>query len=221
MITLLRLLKLGFLGWAAVELVQGHFGYALVLVVVFGVVQVPRLLQLPWAFDAAFIAAWTLQELGQVAGFWSKFSWWDTLVHAALPAALAPTALVLLIRWDVLPDVINGSRIRRQGLAIVMLVFLIAAGFGSIYEIYEWVSDMTRGTHYQPDNTDTMTDITANVVGGVVGGLWLAGWAGRWDRASWIGHRIRGGFAKRLGTASPRPPSPRSALAPPRRSTRR
>ena len=64
-----------------------------------------------------------------------------------------------------------------------MLVFLIAAGFGCLYEIYEWVSDMTRGTHFQPNNTDTITDITGNVVGG----LWLAGWADWRRRAEGAG----------------------------------
>jgi len=42
---------------------------------------------------------------------------------------------------------------------------MIAAGFGCLYEIYEWVSDMTFGTDHQPDNTDTMMDITANAGG--------------------------------------------------------
>jgi hypothetical protein len=45
---------------------------------------------------------------------------------------------------------------------MVMIVFLIAAGLGTIYEIYEWPSDLHLGTHYQPNNADTMTDITAN-----------------------------------------------------------
>jgi MYXO-CTERM domain-containing protein len=60
-----------------------------------------------------------------------------------------------------------------------MLVFLVAGGFGSVYEIYEWVSDLHFGTHYQPDNFDTMTDMTANVVGGLAGGVLLVAAAGR------------------------------------------
>ena len=177
---IVTVLQLGFLVWAAVELVQGHAGYAVALVVVFVVLQVPRLLGLPLVFDVAFLVAWTLQELGQVAGFWSRFPWWDTLVHGALPAVLAPTALVLLIRIGVLPDVLAG-RDRRSSLATVLLVFLIAAGFGTVYELYEWFSDSHLGTHYQPDNSDTMTDLAMNDIGGLVGGLWLATWAA-WPR---------------------------------------
>jgi len=130
-------LQLAYLAWAAVTLARGELSDAIALVVVFAVLQVPRLLRLPVAFDVAFLVAWTLQELGQVAGFWSRFPWWDTLVHTAL------------------------------------LVFLVAAGFGSAYEIYEWTSDSHRGTHYQPDNNDTMTDTTANAVGGLAGGVLL------------------------------------------------
>src|SRR5882757_10885464 len=65
---------------------------------------------------------------------------------------------------------------------------MIAAGFGCLYEIYEWVSDMTFGTDHQPDNTDTMMDITANAGGGLIGGLWLAGWAA-WRRPPGSRHR--------------------------------
>jgi hypothetical protein len=64
----------------------------------------------------------------------------------------------------------------------VLLVFLIAAGFGTVYELYEWFSDQNFGTHYQPNNSETMTDIAANDVGGLVGGLWLAAWATRTRR---------------------------------------
>jgi hypothetical protein len=144
-------------------------------------VQVPRLLRLPLIFDVAFLVVWTLQALGQVAGFWSRVPWWDTLVHGALPAVLAPTALLLLIRVRVLPDVV-ATRGPRSAAGTVLLVFLIAAGFGTVYEIYEWFADAHFGTHYQPDNDDTMIDTVANDVGGLVGGLWLAAWAA-WARA--------------------------------------
>jgi hypothetical protein len=44
---------------------------------------------------------------------------------------------------------------------------------------YEWFSDSHLGTHYQPDNSDTMTDITANGIGGLAGGVLLVAAAGR------------------------------------------
>jgi hypothetical protein len=172
----LGVLRLAFLVWAGVELAQGHTGDAVALVVTFAVLHVPRLLRLPLVFDAAFLIVWTLQELGQVAGFWGRFEWWDTLVHGAMPAVLAPTAFLLLVRVGVLPDLF-AARGARATIGAVMVVFLIAAGFGSVYEIYEWFADVHFGMHYQPDNTDTMTDITANAIGGLVGGLWLAAWA--------------------------------------------
>jgi hypothetical protein len=171
-------LQLGFLVWAAVELAVGRPSKAVALVATFAVLQVPRLLRLPVIFDVAFLVAWTLQELGQVAGFWSRFPWWDTLVHTALPAVLAPTGVILLIRAGALPDVLRPVT-RMQTVGAVMLVFLVAGGFGSVYEIYEWFSDLHFGTHYQPDNFDTMTDMTANVLGGLAGGVLLVAATGR------------------------------------------
>jgi hypothetical protein len=165
-------LQLGFLVWAGVEFVRGRPGIALGLIATFVVLHVPRLLRLPVLFDWAFLVAWSLQELGTAAGFWSRISWWDTLVHGVLPAVLAPTAYLLLVRLGVLPDLLahEGTRAR---IGAVMVVFLIAAGFGTVYELYEWTSDTYLGTLYQPNNADTMTDILANDVGGLVGGLLL------------------------------------------------
>jgi len=171
-------LQLGFLVWAVVELAAGRTGNAVALVATFAVVQAPRLLRLPVLFDVAFLVAWTLQELGQVAGFWSRYPWWDTLVHTAMAAVLAPTGVILLIRAGALPDVLRPVK-RIQAVGAVMLVFLVAGGFGSVYEIYEWFSDSHVGTHYQPDNNDTMTDITANDIGGLLGGVLLVAAAGR------------------------------------------
>jgi hypothetical protein len=166
------LLQLGFVVWAVVEVAAGRPGKAVALVVMFMLLQVPRLLGLPLVFDWAFLVAWTLQALGQVAGFWSLIPWWDTLVHAVLPAVLAPTGVILLIRAGVLPDVLSAST-ARSAVGAVIVVFLVAAGFGTVYEIYEWFSDSHLGTHFQPDNSDTMTDITANDIGGLVGGVLL------------------------------------------------
>ena len=171
-------LQLGFLAWAAAEIAHGRLSNAVALVATFAVLQAPRLMRLPVLFDVAFLVAWTLQELGQVAGFWSRFPWWDTLVHTALPAVLAPTGAILLIRAGALPDVLRPAR-RIQTVGAVLLVFLVAAGFGTGYEIYEWFSDSHVGTHYQPDNSDTITDITANDIGGLAGGVLLVAATGR------------------------------------------
>ena len=173
---LVAIVKLGFLVWAGAETIAGQFGDALALLAMFAVLQVPPILRLPVVFDLAFLVAWLLQALGQVAGFWTAIPWWDTLVHAALPATLAPTALVLLVRLGVMSDPLESTDGRR-GVWLVALVFLIAAGFGTVYELYEWFADSVFGTHYQPNNADTMTDIAANDLGGLVGGLWLLGWA--------------------------------------------
>jgi hypothetical protein len=191
-------LRLVFLVWACVELARGRTGDGVALLVTFVVLHVPVALRLPFVFDVAFLVVWTLQELGQVAGFWSRFPWWDTLVHGAMPAVLAPTAFVLLVRLGVLPDLFERHG-RRATVGAVMVVFLIAAGFGSVYEIYEWFSDLHFGTHYQPDNTDTMTDITMNDIGGLVGGICLALWARRRPRGANAALRPRPGLGEASG----------------------
>ena len=183
---ILAVLRLGFLVWAGVALVRGDSGDAVALLVMFALLHVPRLLDLPLGFDVAFLVAWTLQALGQVEGFWGRYDWWDTLVHAALPAVLAPTALVLLIRVGILPDVLHPRR-TREAVGALLMVLMIAGAFGAVYEIYEWSSDSLGSTHYQPDNGDTMTDTTANLVGALVGAIAVMAWALLRDRRSRMG----------------------------------
>ena len=173
---LVAALRFGYLGWAAVELAAGNAVNAVALFAIFLVLLIPRALRLPIVFEVAFLVAWTLQALGQVAGLWTELPWWDTLVHTVMPAVLAPTALVLLIRYAVVPDVLLGPR---PLLASVLLAFLIAAGAGAVYEIYEWISDAKFATTFQPGNSDTMTDTAANAVGGIIGGLCLVAAAHR------------------------------------------
>jgi len=180
---ILAVLRLGFLVWAGVALVRGDSGDAVALLVMFALLHVPRLLDLPLGFDVAFLVAWTLQALGQVEGFWGRYDWWDTLVHAALPAVLAPTALVLLIRIGILPDVLHPRR-AREAVGALLMVLMIAGAFGAVYEIYEWSSDSLGSTHYQPDNGDTMTDTTANLLGALVGAIAVMAWALLRDRGS-------------------------------------
>lgn len=166
------MLRGGFLVWAVAELMLGDAGDAAALLVMFGLLFVPRLFALPVALDLAHIVGWTLQGLGQAAGFWGRVPWWDTLVHLVLPAVLAPTALLVLVRLDVLPAAVQAPGVRRR-LGLFMLSFLVAAGFGAAYEVYEWLSDTYAGTTYQPSNDDTMTDTTANLLGGLLGAAGL------------------------------------------------
>jgi hypothetical protein len=183
---ILAVLRLGFLVWAGVALARGDSGDAVALLVMFALLHVPRLLDLPLGFDVAFLVVWTLQALGQVEGFWGRYDWWDTLVHAALPAVLAPTALVLLIRVGILPDVLHPRR-AREAVGALLMVLMIAGAFGAVYEIYEWSSDSLGSTHYQPDNDDTMTDTTANLLGALVGAIAVMAWAMLRDRGSRAG----------------------------------
>lgn len=172
----LSVARLGFVVWAVLAFARGSVGDGVALLVMFALLHVPRLLGLPAGFDVAFLVVWTLQALGQVEGFWGRFAFWDTLVHGALPAVLAPTALVVLIRAGVLPDVLHPAG-GREALGALLLVVLVAIGFGAGYELYEWLSDTYRGTHYQPDNDDTMTDTAANAVGGLIGGIAVLAWS--------------------------------------------
>ena len=49
----------------------------------------------------------------------------------------------------------------------VLMVSLVATG-AVVWEIYEWLSDMYLGTHFQLSQADTMKDLVLGLAGGIV-----------------------------------------------------
>jgi hypothetical protein len=166
-------LQLAFLGWAAVELARGRTGDALALAALFAALQVPRLLRLSLIFDWGFLVAWALQAVGQVAELWSRVPWWDTLVHATLPAVLAPTALLLLIRVGRLPDTLRD----RGDRSVVRTVLLSVPDRGRLRDRLRALR-MVRGwsaRHSLPARQQRHDDRhRRHRSSGLAGGLWLA-----------------------------------------------
>ena len=115
---------------------------------------------------AVFVVA-TLM-LGEIRLFYAWW-WWDVVVHTV--AGLGFGAFGALVA-------------RGLGLAewkrVAIVAFLFGTACGALWEIFEYLIDVTFGIDTQTSLPDTMHDLACNTLGSL-GGAWLGGaWA--WGR---------------------------------------
>jgi hypothetical protein len=135
-----------------------------------------RPLQLPRVYDACFVVALTLQASGEALGAYDAIPWFDVVVHFSLPFFLGPTLYIALARADVVPDPRDvDERHHYAGVFVVALALGIA--MGALWEIWEWVSDHTLGSHLQLGLNDTVGDLVADTAGSLCGAVLLVCWA--------------------------------------------
>ena len=135
-----------------------------------------RPLQLPRAYDAAFVVALTLQAGGEALGAYDSIPWFDNLAHFSLPFFLAPTLYIALARADVVPDPKDETHVRHY-VGIFVIAFALGVALGGLWEIWEWISDRSFGSSLQLGNDDTVGDLVADTAGSACGALLLVCWA--------------------------------------------
>ena len=135
-----------------------------------------RPLQLPRAYDAAFMVALTLQAVGEALGAYDAIPWFDNITHFTLPFFLAPTLYIALARADVVPDPKDETTTRHY-VGIFVVCFALGVALGGVWEIWEWVSDHSFGSSLQLGLDDTVGDLVADTAGSLCGALLLVCWA--------------------------------------------
>jgi hypothetical protein len=172
-IDVLRLsLVVGALGF----LLAGETGGAVLLGGAAVLAWLVRLVELPRAYDLAFMVAVVLQAWGEALGAYDTFKWFDNVAHFSLPFFLAPTIYIALARADVVPDPKDSSHpLHYVGMFVVTFSFGVA--IGGLWEIWEWVSDHTFGSNLQLGLADTVGDLVADSAGSLFGAALLVCWA--------------------------------------------
>jgi hypothetical protein len=172
-IDVLRLtLAMGAIGLA----VAGDGAGAVVLGGAAAVAWAVRFLNLPRAYDLAFMLALTLQAWGEALGAYDAIPWFDNVAHFTLPFFFAPTLYVLLARLDLVPDPKDAGGVRHYA-GIFVVAFAFGVAIGGVWEIFEWVSDHTIGSDLQLGLDDTVGDLVADTAGSFAGAALLVCWA--------------------------------------------
>jgi hypothetical protein len=141
-----------------------------------GIAWLVRPLQLPRVYDAAFMAALTLQAAGEALGAYDAIPWFDNVAHFSLPFFLAPTMYIALARADVVPDPKDAAT-RHHYVGIFVVTFALGVALGGVWEIWEWVSDHSFGSSLQLGLDDTVGDLVADTAGSLCGAALLVCWA--------------------------------------------
>jgi hypothetical protein len=141
-----------------------------------------RLVNLPRAYDVAFMLAVVLQAWGEALGAYDAIPWFDNVAHFTLPFFLAPTLYIVLARLDVVPDPKDETSLHHY-IGIGIVAFALGVALGGLWEIVEWSSDNTFGSQLQLGNDDTVGDLIADSLGSLFGAALLVCWA-RWGWGS-------------------------------------
>jgi hypothetical protein len=98
--------------------------------------------------------------LGEVAGFYARFWWWDLLLHTGAGIAFG------FISFLILYTLYFRGRITSSAFLIAVFSFTFAVAMGTIWEIFEFTGDSLLGTSLQRSGlVDTMFDNIVNAFG--------------------------------------------------------
>jgi len=143
--------------------------------VLFGVLLLPRFLDVAHPFDAAFcatllIAAWARQQHWYVT-----VPWVDEAVHSVAPGAAAVATYLMLAKLELLPDVYEEIAATRR-FSLVLLVTIIGLGLAAVWEFWEWIEEQFAPKSTLVGYDDTISDMALGGAGALVLGVLLLVW---------------------------------------------
>ena len=104
--------------------------------------------------------------LGEVEGYYSKFWWWDLLLHTL-------TGIIIgLVGFIILLVLYRRKIVNASPSSIALFSFSLAAAIGGLWEIFEFFMDQTFGLNMQKSGlVDTMVDLIVNNIGALFASL--------------------------------------------------
>lgn len=128
--------------------------------------------RMPYAFQIiAIVFVFAALYLGSMRQFYVMFPWWDSILHfsSGLLLGILGFMLTYLLNED---DRIDMSL---KPLFMAVFAFTFALSFGALWEIVEFLMDVTLGTTMQTPTpgdpsglTDTMIDLILDSTGGLI-----------------------------------------------------
>lgn len=101
--------------------------------------------------------------LGEVHGYYTKFWWWDIILHTGSAIALG------FIGFTILYILYKGDKIKASPITIAIFSFFFAVGIGAVWEIFEFSMDQLFGFNMQKSGlTDTMWDLIVDSIGALI-----------------------------------------------------
>jgi hypothetical protein len=173
----LDIYRLSFVVGAVVYALRGDAHASAQLALTAVAVFTARMVNVPRLFDWGFCIAMGFNGWGDALHLFTRFWWYDNVVHINLPCFLSVLLYIGLSRLDVVPDPAQEAKRHSWLVGMALITMCIGVTAASFYEIYEWVVDNWFGQHLHISETDTITDLADGFLGAAIGGALLAGWA--------------------------------------------
>ncbi len=126
-----------------------------------------QLMAITFVFGALF--------LGEVHGYYTRFWWWDLLLHTTSGFLLGIVGFLLVY---VLNEVEEIDVHMKPGF-VALFAFLFALGIGALWEIFEFTMDALFSMNMQKSMlgddsglTDTMFDLMVDALGALIIAVW-------------------------------------------------
>ena len=176
--TIIVMLKLSLLVGAILSFAGHRYDAAVITLLIFMITFLPILLgkrfkvKIPVEFEVlAVIFIYASLFLGEVHGYYVRFWWWDLVLHTS-------SGFLLGILGFLLVDVLNENEYIELDLEphfVAFFAFLFAIGFGTFWEIFEFMIDNIFDTNMQKSGLqDTMWDLIVNCIGALI--ISILGW---------------------------------------------
>ncbi len=101
--------------------------------------------------------------LGEVGDFYNRIWWWDLMLHAGSAIGFGLVGVTILIL------LFNHNKVETSPRVIAVFSFTFALAIGALWEIFEFVMDVTFGFNMQKSGqVDTMTDLIIDSIGALI-----------------------------------------------------
>lgn len=98
--------------------------------------------------------------LGEIQGFYTKFWWWDTVLHAGSGIGLGFVGFLIIYSFY------QRGPLKSNPLILVLFSFCFALSLGVLWEIFEFAMDSLLGLNMQKSGlVDTMWDLIMDTIG--------------------------------------------------------
>jgi hypothetical protein len=104
--------------------------------------------------------------LGEVGGFYTRFWWWDAVLHTSSGLALG------FIGFLILYSLYRADRLDARPALIAVFSFCFALALGVLWEVFEFAADSIVGSDMQKSGlVDTMWDLIVDAVGALIAAI--------------------------------------------------
>lgn len=167
------LIKLSLVGALSYALVQAEWTTAFVAVATLAAALLPWYLArsyrfyIPVGFELIIVLfVYATLFLGEVHGFYTRFWWWDAVLHVGSGMAFG------FIGFLILYSLHRNGRFQAHPSLIAFFSFSVALAVGSLWEVFEFGMDTLFGFNMQRSGLrDTMWDIIVNTTGAALAAL--------------------------------------------------